>query len=102
MQHFNSLVAMYEAMRPKDAARIFDRLEINILVEVATKMKARSMSAIMAQMTPEAAERLTVELANRASADAGAMTKPRQTAQNSKQFGRPLTETVKTTLNALA
>ena len=77
VKHFNSLVAMYEAMRPKDAARIFDRLEINILVEVATKMKARSMSAIMAQMTPEAAERLTVELANRASAnDAGMARSP--------------------------
>ena len=70
-QTFKSLVAMYEAMRPKDAARIFDRLEINILVEVAIGMKARSMSAIMAQMTPEAAERLTVELANRATADDG-------------------------------
>ncbi len=70
-QTFKSLIAMYETMRPKDAARIFDRLEINILVEVAIGMKARSMSAIMAQMTPEAAERLTVELANRASADNG-------------------------------
>ncbi len=68
-QHFKSLVDMYEAMRPKDAARIFDRLDLGILVEVATGMKARNMSAIMAQMTPELAERLTVELANRASAD---------------------------------
>ncbi len=65
-QHFESLVAMYEAMRPKDAARIFDRLDINVLVEVATGMKARTMSAILGQMNPEAAERLTVELANRA------------------------------------
>jgi flagellar motility protein MotE (MotC chaperone) len=78
-QHFASLVAMYEAMRPKEAARIFDRLDINILVEVATGMKARSMSAILAQMTPEAAERLTVELANRAAAnDAPKMAKPDQ------------------------
>ena len=70
-QTFESLIAMYETMRPKDAARIFDRLDINILVEVAIGMKARTMSAIMAQMTPEAAERLTVELANRASANNG-------------------------------
>jgi flagellar motility protein MotE (MotC chaperone) len=78
-QHFESLVAMYEAMRPKDASRIFDRLDINILVEVATGMKARSMSAILAQMTPEAAERLTIELANRAAAnDVPKMTKPDQ------------------------
>ena len=78
-QQFESLVSMYEAMKAKDAARIFDRLDINILVEVATGMKARSMSAIMAAMTPEAAERLTVELANRAAANnAVKMAKPDQ------------------------
>ena len=58
---------MYENMKPKDAARIFNRLDMNILVEVSTKMKPRTMSAILAQMAPDAAERLTVELANRAS-----------------------------------
>lgn len=73
-EHFKGLVAMYAAMRPKDAARIFDRLDINILVEVANGMKPRDMSAIMAQMTPEAAERLTVELANRAAANDGPKT----------------------------
>lgn len=67
-EHFKGLIAMYETMRPKDAARIFDRLDINILVEVANGMKPRIMSSIMGQMTPEAAERLTVELANRAAA----------------------------------
>ena len=54
-------------MKPKEAARIFDRLDMKILVEVSTQMKPATMSAILAQMTPEAAERLTVELANRAS-----------------------------------
>lgn len=68
-QQFASLVAMYEAMQPKDAARIFDKLDLGIQVEVATGMKPRIMSAILAQMTPEAAERLTVELARRASAN---------------------------------
>ena len=55
-------------MKPKDAARIFDRLDLKILVEVSTQMNPRKMSEVLAQMTPEAAERLTVELANRASA----------------------------------
>lgn len=67
-QRFKSVVAMYESMKPKEAARIFDRLDLKILVEVSTAMKPRTMSAILAQMTPEAAERLTVELANRAGA----------------------------------
>ncbi|MBS0248494.1 MAG: flagellar protein FlbB [Proteobacteria bacterium] len=65
------LVAMYENMKPKDAARIFDRLDLKILVDLSTAMKPVTMSAVLAQMTPEAAERLTVELATRASAPRG-------------------------------
>ena len=65
---FKGIVAMYSSMKPKDAARIFDRLNMSILVEVATAMKARTMSEILAQMSSDSAERLTVELANRANA----------------------------------
>jgi flagellar motility protein MotE (MotC chaperone) len=65
---FKSIVSMYEGMKPKDAARIFDRLELKVLVDVATQIKPAKMSEIMAAMTPEGAEKLTVELANRASA----------------------------------
>jgi flagellar motility protein MotE (MotC chaperone) len=65
---FKSIVAMYENMKPKDAARIFDRLDLKVLIEVTTQMNPRKMSDILGQMTPESAERLTVELANRASA----------------------------------
>jgi flagellar motility protein MotE (MotC chaperone) len=67
-QRFKGIVAMYEGMKPKEAARIFDRLDMRILAEVATTLKSRTMSEILAQMSPEAAEKLTVELANRASA----------------------------------
>jgi flagellar motility protein MotE (MotC chaperone) len=66
-QRFKNLVTMYESMKAKDAAKIFDRLEMRILVEVASQINPRRMSDILAQMQPEAAERLTVELANRAS-----------------------------------
>jgi len=62
---FKNVVTMYENMKAKDAARIFDRLDLRILVEVSTQINPRKMSEIMAQMTPENAERLTVELANR-------------------------------------
>jgi flagellar motility protein MotE (MotC chaperone) len=61
-----NLITMYENMKPKDAARVFDRLDLRILVEVATQINPRRMSDILAQMSPEAAERLTVELATRA------------------------------------
>jgi flagellar motility protein MotE (MotC chaperone) len=63
-----SLVIMYENMKAKDAARIFDRLEMRVLLEVATQINPRRMADIMAQMSAEAAERLTVEMANRATA----------------------------------
>ena len=65
-QRFKNIVSMYENMKPKDAARIFDRLDLKILVDVSTQMNSRKMSEILAVMTPDAAERLTVELANRA------------------------------------
>jgi flagellar motility protein MotE (MotC chaperone) len=84
VKRFKGIVAMYEAMKPKDAARIFDRLDLKILVEVSTQMKPATMSAILAQMAPEAAERLTVELAQRAS------TQPTMSAEALPQIqGRP-------------
>ena len=65
-QRFKSVVAMYETMKSKDAARILERLDMKILVDVVTEIKPAKMSEILAQMTPEAAERLTIELARRA------------------------------------
>jgi flagellar motility protein MotE (MotC chaperone) len=62
---FKTIATMYENMKAKDAAKIFDRLDMKILLEVATQINPRRMSDILAQMTTEAAERLTVELANR-------------------------------------
>jgi flagellar motility protein MotE (MotC chaperone) len=71
LKRFKGVVTMYENMKPKDAARIFDRLDLKILVDVSTQMKPATMSAILAQMSPETAERLTVELANRAGGQKG-------------------------------
>lgn len=73
-QRFQSIVSMYENMKAKDAARILDRLELGILVDVTTQMNPRKMSEILAQMKPEAAERLTIELAKRASGNKAAST----------------------------
>lgn len=65
-QRMKGLVTMYEAMKPKDAARVFDRLEMGVLIEIASAIAPRKMSDIMGLMSPEAAERLTVEMARRA------------------------------------
>lgn len=65
-QRMKGLVTMYEGMKPKDAARVFDRLEMGVLIEIASAIAPRKMSDIMGLMSPEAAERLTVEMARRA------------------------------------
>jgi flagellar motility protein MotE (MotC chaperone) len=62
---FKGLITMYETMKPKDAAKIFDRLDLKVLVEVASQINPRRMSEIMAQMSPESAEKLTMEFASR-------------------------------------
>jgi flagellar motility protein MotE (MotC chaperone) len=64
--HFKGLVTMYENMKPRDAAKIFNGLDMDVLIKVAGAIKPQSMADIMAQMTPEIAERLTVALANKA------------------------------------
>ena len=66
------LVTMYEGMKPKDAAKVFDRLEMGALFEIASKIAPRKMSDILGLMSPEAAERLTVEIARRAGGDKSA------------------------------
>ena len=85
VQRFKGIVSMYENMKSKDAARIFDRLDMKILVDVSTQITPRKMSEILGQMSPDAAERLTVELANRASAQP----KPASADQLPKIEGKP-------------
>jgi len=62
-QQLASVVKMYEGMKPKDAARIFERLDMGVLVDVARRMNPRNMSAVLAAMDPVTAQELTVELA---------------------------------------
>ena len=58
-----SLVKIYEGMKPKDAARIFDTLDLDILVSVMSKMSERKLSPILANMNPERARTITIMLA---------------------------------------
>lgn len=66
---FKGIITMYEGMKPKDAAKVFDHLEMPVLIEIATQIAPRKMSDILGLMTTEAAERLTVEMARRAGSD---------------------------------
>lgn len=58
-----SLVKIYENMKPKDAARIFEELDMDTLLMVAERMKERKLAPVMAKMNPEKAKEMTVELA---------------------------------------
>jgi flagellar motility protein MotE (MotC chaperone) len=69
---FKGIISMYEGMKPKDAAKVFDRLEMSVLFEIASQIAPRKMSDILGLMQPEAAERLTVEMAHRAGPDQSA------------------------------
>lgn len=60
-----ALVKSYESMKPEDAARIFNRLERGILVDVASRMKPAKIGAVMAAMEAARAQDLTVLLAKR-------------------------------------
>ncbi|QPF82823.1 flagellar protein FlbB [Bradyrhizobium genosp. L] len=71
---FKGIVTMYENMKPKDAAKVFDRLDMGVLYQIASQIQPRKMSDILGLMNPEAAERLTVELARRAGGDKSAST----------------------------
>lgn len=81
-----SLVKTYSSMKPKDAARIFNDLDDDVLLSVAQQMKPDVLGAILAGMQAENAQKLTVRLANRlkppapAPAQLAALTPPATTS----------------------
>jgi flagellar motility protein MotE (MotC chaperone) len=60
-----SLVKIYENMKPAAAAGVFEELDMDILLDVVSRMKERKVAPILALMTPTRAKELTFELAQR-------------------------------------
>jgi len=58
-----SLVKIYESMKPKDAARIFDEVEMPILLLVIDKMSEKKVAPVLAFMDSRKAKSITVQLA---------------------------------------
>lgn len=56
------LVKIYENMKPKQAAKIFEELEMDVLLMVAERINSRKLAPIMAAMNAEKAREVTVEL----------------------------------------
>ena len=60
-----SLVRVYESMKPKDAARIFEELDLNVVVDVAELMEERRLAPVLASMDPVKAKTITIENKNK-------------------------------------
>lgn len=59
------LVKIYQTMKPKDAARIFDKLDMVVLLEVISRMKEGNTAPILANMSAERAQNVTMFLAQK-------------------------------------
>ncbi len=65
-ERLDGLVSVYQSMKPKDAARIFETLGDDVLLEVSQRMKHAQLGAVMSAMSSKRAEQLTRMLAERA------------------------------------
>ncbi len=62
-----SLVKVYEGMKSKDAAAIFNTLDMDILIDVTSNMSERKLAPVMAAMDPDRARSVTIFLAEQKS-----------------------------------
>ncbi len=62
-EKMKSLVKIYENMKPQDASRIFEEMDMDTLLLVVERMKERKLAPVMAKMNPRKATEITVELA---------------------------------------
>jgi flagellar motility protein MotE (MotC chaperone) len=60
---WQGLVKLYEAMKPRDAATIFNDLEMPVLLQVVNRMKEAKAAPVLAAMQPDKARDLTTKLA---------------------------------------
>ena len=62
-ERINSLVRIYEGMKAKDAARIFNTLDMDVLISVMARMSERKSAPILAEMSADRARTVTILLA---------------------------------------
>jgi len=63
-QRLAGLVDVYQRMRAKDAATVFDGLDPTVLVQVASRMRQQNLAEVMGHMQPDRARFLTQRLAD--------------------------------------
>ena len=64
-ERMRSLVKIYETMKPREAARILEQLEMPVVLEVLERMKEAKAAPILAAMDPAKAKSVTAGLAER-------------------------------------
>jgi flagellar motility protein MotE (MotC chaperone) len=79
-ERMTALVKTYEAMKPKDAAEIFDGMDDKVLLDLAKSMKPANLAAVMSLMSPKRAEALTRMLAQLAARPAEPVELPKTPA----------------------
>ncbi len=62
-EDLGKLVAMYQSMKAKQAAKIFEILDQDVLLDIVKIMKPRKVAAIMGQMNAAAAGSLSLAIA---------------------------------------
>ena len=65
---WRQMVKLYEGMRPRDAAAIFDELEMPVLVQILARMGERKAAPVLGAMRPDRARLVTAELARQRAA----------------------------------
>ena len=58
-----ALVKVYESMKPRDAAAIFNEMDLPVLLQVVDRMKDTKAAPVLAAMQPDRARLLTSQLA---------------------------------------
>ena len=61
--NWQSLVKVYETMKPRDAAAIFNNLAMPVLLPLVGRMKEAKAAALLAAMSPDKARDVTAQLA---------------------------------------
>ena len=59
------IVKVYEMMKPRDAALIFNDMDMSVLLQVMDRMKESKAALVLAAMQPDRARLLTTQLAAR-------------------------------------
>ncbi|MBU3078656.1 magnesium transporter [Sphingomonas sp. XMGL2] len=64
-QPYDDLARIYQTMKPARAAPVFERLDLDVQMQVAKRMRERNTAMILSSMSPQAAVRLSMALAGK-------------------------------------